>query len=146
MAPRFWLAVILIRFVCKWRRKSFKKSVLKLTAQIFCFCFPISDKFHNLERRLCGVHSSGPNFVKSKPGGGVGVYEKRAIATWNLGQHKGKTRVPVFRWSVARPSVQYRIISRTPETKANASVCKRCKEWSWLFIWIMLKNVVSLMT
>jgi len=101
-----------------------KSSVLKLTAQIF-FCFPISDKFHNLERRLCGLYSSGPNFDKSKPGG---FYKKRAMATWNLGQHKGKPRKPVFRWSVVRPSVHYRIISSTPEAKANENVYKSCKE------------------
>jgi len=74
---------------------------------------------------LGGLHSSGSNFDKSKLGG---LYGKRAIATWNLGRHKGKPRKPVFRWSVARPSVKYRIISSTSETKANASVYKIYKE------------------
>jgi hypothetical protein len=78
-----------------------------------------------LEIKLGGLQSSRSNFDKSKPGR---LYGKRAIATWNLGQHEGKPRKPVFRWCVARLSVKYQIISSTPETKANASVYKRYKE------------------
>jgi len=42
-----------------------------------------------LERRLGNLHSSGTNFDKSKP---EGMYEKRAIVTWNLVQNKGKPK------------------------------------------------------
>jgi hypothetical protein len=93
---------------------------LKQTARNFCF--PISEKFRNLERWLCDLHSSGLNFDEFKPGG---LHGKRAVATWNLRQDRRIFRKPVFRWSVARPSVQYRIISNTQATKFSTGVPTR---------------------
>jgi hypothetical protein len=105
-------------FVCEEKRFS-KSSALKETARIF------SSLVINFIIWNEGFHISGLNFDNFKPGL---LRKMRAIATWNLAQHKGKPRKPVFKWSMAKSYIKYRIVYSTPETKAIASVYKSCKE------------------